>query len=138
LHVQVLTKTEKVVERWVVRNVVKGLLIERSSTMEEKKQALYEMLKEMRISFQESSNQYAKLAEEHWNKLSEDEKLFAFYNVCKRIYEADVVKRTSYRGSIYDVFGFDMESYVVGMECGYLEIHNLIGEALDSIKNDAP
>lgn len=61
-----------------------------------------------------------------WNELTEKERQDAFYAVCKRIYQGDIVDRGTYRYVIYDVFGFGPEMYGAGMDCGYMEIHNSI------------
>jgi hypothetical protein len=53
-------------------------------------------------------------------------KLKAFYAVTKRIHKADIEDNGTYRYALYDVFNFDESSYVIGMESGYLEIHNSI------------
>ncbi len=34
------------------------------------------------------------------------------------------------RYALYEVFGFDFSSYVIGMDCGYLDIHNLIFDGI--------
>ena len=67
---------------------------------------------------------YDSEANEFWNSLSEEDQLKCFYSVCKRIYEGEIINRGSYRHVLYDVFGFGLESYLVGMKCGYMEIHN--------------
>ena len=61
-----------------------------------------------------------------WNGLTEKERQDAFYAVCKRIYQGDIVDQGSYRYVIYDVFGFGPEMYGAGMDCGYMAIHNSI------------
>ena len=80
--------------------------------------------------FQEDMNmakdQYDSDAESFWNNLSYDDKLKAFYAVTKRIHKGDVQDKGSYRYVLYDVFDFDMDSYGVGMDSGYLDIHNSI------------
>jgi len=71
-----------------------------------------------------------------WNALSEKEREDAFYAVCKRVWQADGKDRGSYRYALYDVFGFDPGMYALGMECGYMSIHNAIfdGEQLNKMK----
>lgn len=80
--------------------------------------------------FQEDMNkakdQYDSDAESFWENLSYDDKLKAFYAVTKRIHKGDVQDKGSYRYVLYDVFDFDMDSYGVGMDSGYLDIHNSI------------
>jgi hypothetical protein len=71
-----------------------------------------------------------------WNGLTEEEREDAFYAVCKRIHEADLVNRGTYRHTLYDVFGFDMNMYGKGIDCGFMAIHNAIfdGEELQAMK----
>ena len=66
-----------------------------------------------------------------WNGLTEKEREDAFYAVCKRIHEGDMIQNGSYRYVLYDVFGFDAGMYGAGMDCGYMAIHNAIGEGED-------
>ena len=84
-----------------------------------------EML-EAQKAYKEATEQYAKDNEEWWVNLSEEEREKAFYAVCKRIHKADIEKAGSYRYALYQVFGFDMSMYGVGMDAGYMDIHNNI------------
>jgi hypothetical protein len=102
-----------------------------------KKLSLLDALQEVGKLQEESRNEYDEDAEKFWDSLSHDGQLKAFYSVCKRIYEGDVVKKGSYRYVLYDVFQFDMSSYGVGMECRYMELHNLIGEGLEKKSDKA-
>lgn len=74
----------------------------------------------------ESCDNFAKEANTFWDGLSYEDKLKAFYSVCKRIHKGDVIDRGSYRYVLYDTFGFDFDAYTIGMDCGYLDIHNYI------------
>ena len=85
----------------------------------------------------ESSDQYDKECDAYWNNLSYEDKLKAFYSVCKRINKGDVIERGSYRYVLYDVFGFGMDSYSIGMDCGYMVLHNLIQEGLEKTNDDS-
>ncbi len=78
--------------------------------------------------------EYESDCDKFWNGLTNEQKLMAFYSVCQKIHKADVVDQGSYRWALYDVFGFGMESYGAGMDCGYMEIHNLIGAGIDADK----
>jgi hypothetical protein len=73
-----------------------------------------------------ASLRYEKECEEYWDNLSYEDKLKAFYSVVKRLVKGEIKENRSYRGVLYDVFGFDMDSYGIGMECGYMELHNSI------------
>ena len=77
----------------------------------------------------------ADLEEDHdkfWNGLSKDDQLKAFCSVMRRLYNAEIEQRSSYRHTLYDVFGFGPESYVQAQVSGFLAIHNAIwdGERL--------
>lgn len=76
--------------------------------------------------YNRARDEYAVQAEAFWEDLSYEDKLKAFYSVCKRIKKGDLIDSGSYRYVLYEVFGFDMDSYVVGMDCGYMDIHNAI------------
>ena len=82
--------------------------------------------KALQEAYQEGTALYEKDCNDFWESLSYDDKLKAFYSVCKRLYQGEIKERRSYRGVLYDVFQFDMDSYGIGMECGYMELHNAI------------
>ena len=90
--------------------------------------ALYELYE----LFDDVEKKYEADCDMFWKNLSEEDKLKAFFSVCKRIYKGDVEDRRSYRGVLYDVFGFGSESYTIGMQCGYDDIHRLIQEGIHS------
>lgn len=75
---------------------------------------------------QEADARYAADCEKYWDSLSYDDKLMAFSSVVKRIVKGDIKDRGTYRYVLYDVFGFDMDSYGIGMQCGYMALHNSI------------
>src|SRR6056300_87931 len=83
-------------------------------------------LEELRQSFHQRTKQVAQEDYEWWNALPYEERLRAFRSVCRRIQQGDVIERGSYRHVLYEVFGFDADAYVDGMDCGYMDIHNLI------------
>ena len=64
--------------------------------------------------------------DEWWNSLSEREREDAFYAVVKRIYKGEVVDNGTYSHVLYETFKFGPHMYISGMDCGYLELHNLI------------
>ncbi len=69
-----------------------------------------------------------------WNNLSEKEREEAFYAVIKRMYKAEVADNGTYRWALYDVYGFEPSMYGMGMDCGYMAMHNIIGDGLDFTK----
>ena len=92
---------------------------------------LFEALSELREAQQKAHEEYEAKNDEWWNGLTEEEREDAFYAVIKRMYQAEVTDRRSYRGSLYDVFGFDMGMYSRGMDCGYLNLHNMIFDSFE-------
>jgi len=94
--------------------------------MTDKKRAAMEALMEIGKVMEESAKQYEAETDAWWKALSMEEQERAFFSVVKRIYQGEIVDRGSYRYVLYDVFGFGPESYSIGMECGYLELHNAI------------
>jgi len=89
-----------------------------------------EELKDLQKIYRESLEAYDIDSEKYWESLSYEDKLKVFYIVTKRIHKGDVIDRGSFRYVLYDTFGFDMDSYLVGMDSGYMEIHNAIAEGL--------
>ncbi len=64
--------------------------------------------------------------DEYWNSLSYEDQLKAFYSVVKRIHKGEVKDKGTYRYILYDIFGFGPESYALGMDCGFMDLHNAI------------
>lgn len=61
-----------------------------------------------------------------WNGLSKDDQMKAFYSVVKRLVDGELTQKGSYRYVLYEVFGFGAESYMLGMMCGFMALHNSI------------
>ena len=77
-----------------------------------------------------------RILEEHridtwWDGLSEQEREDAFYSVCKRIYQSEIKDKGTYRWALYDVFKFGPNMYMSGMNCGFMALHNAIGDGED-------
>lgn len=99
--------------------------------MDEDKEKALQELSDISQEFEKAYKQRDEENDAWWNGLTEKEREDAFYAVCKRIHEGDVVKGGSYRYVLYDVFGFDPGMYVDGMNCGYMAIHNSICDGED-------
>jgi hypothetical protein len=89
------------------------------------------LVTEAQQTFQQRTKQLAQEDYEWWNALPYEERLKAFRCVCRRIQQGDIVERGSYRHVLYEVFGFDADAYVDGMDCGYMDIHNLISRGFE-------
>ena len=83
-------------------------------------------LTELGQEMEKRKEQYEVENDAWWNGLTEKERQDAFYAVCKRIYQGEIIDQGSYRDILYNVFGFGPDMYGAGMDCGYMEIHNSI------------
>jgi hypothetical protein len=99
------------------------------------KKVLIDAMNDLRSLMEEGNILYEASCNEFWENLSYEDKLKAFYAVCKRIHKADIQERGSYRSTLYNVFDFGMDSYGIGMECGYMDIHNYIFAGIESDKD---
>ena len=88
-------------------------------------------MEKVRELYHDAMLKYEQNANEFWNNLEERDRELAFYHVLKQIHHGDVKRKGSYRTVLYDVFGFDEGMYGLGMDCGYMEIHNLIQQGLE-------
>ena len=87
-------------------------------------QELNRLQEEARVAREKENDDY-------WNNLSYEDQLKSFYSVVKRIYQGEIKDKGSYRWVLYDVFGFGPEAYVLGMDCGYMYLHNAIVDSED-------
>lgn len=65
-------------------------------------------------------------AELWWNGLSQRQQEFAFYSILRRLTQAELHDRNSYRGTLYTTFGFGTHMYSLAIDCGYMALHNSI------------
>lgn len=87
---------------------------------------------ELRKTFEDIQRRDEEDAESFWNGLSYDDKCNAFHAVVKRLVQGDIKDKGSYRYVLYDVFGFDADMYVRGMNCGYMTLHNSIFDGMEA------
>jgi len=92
---------------------------------------LLDMFSELGESMAEARKEYEGKLELWWQGLSQQEREDAFYAVIKRMHGAEVKDRGSYRYALYDVFDFDESMYGRGMDCGYMDLHNIIYDGID-------
>ena len=97
---------------------------------DEREKALH-ALSDLGQEMEKSRKQYEEENDAWWNGLSEQEREDDFFAVVKRIHKADLQDGGSYRYALYNVFGFDPGMYMKGMDCGYMAIHNAIGDGED-------
>ncbi len=66
------------------------------------------------------------LQEKFWAGLTLEQQLDAFCCVMRRLSKGELEDKRSYRGVLYDTFGFGPEAYAAAQMAGYLELHNCI------------
>jgi len=90
------------------------------------KKRFTEVFESVRDGFQDWEDDFAEERLTFWNSLSKDQQLLAFCEVISRLTKAELVEHRSYRGVLYDTFGFDLDSYVCAQVSGFLDLHNAI------------
>ena len=85
-----------------------------------------EKLSELSQVMEDQKLRFESKLDEWWNSLPEHEREWAFYSVVKRIYQGEIVDKGTYRYVLYDIFGFDAGMYALGMDCGFMALHNSI------------
>jgi len=92
----------------------------------DQKRSLTDSLESVRDVFQQWESEFAEERLTFWNGLTEQQQLLAFCEVVSRLVQAELVDKRSYRGVLYDTFGFGLESYVMAQVSGFLDLHNAI------------
>ena len=92
----------------------------------EKTEKMFAALNEMREVFEDVRRKNKDEADAFWNGLSYEDKCNAFHAVVERLVQGELKDKGSYRWVLYDVFGFDMDMYTRGMDCGFMQLHNSI------------
>jgi hypothetical protein len=75
---------------------------------------------------EEVQEQYTKKAKEYYDSLGIDNQLLLFFYITNIIFENYFKDNGSYRGLLYDKFGFGPEAYSLGMDSGMFSLHNAI------------
>ena len=100
--------------------------------MTDSRKKLTDILNELGEIQEEIEQQYDEDANALWNSLSVDNQILLFYYIIKQITEAELKDDfETYRTILYSRFGFPSESYMIGMMCGFLELHNSIVKRSD-------
>ena len=94
--------------------------------MNEDREKLLQELSDLAQEQESAKLRFESKVDSWWDNLTEQEREWAFYSVCKRIFKGEIADRGTYRYVLYDVFGFDKKMYTLGMDCGFMAIHNSI------------
>lgn len=97
-----------------------------------------EEYQELIQKIEQSTKLYDNECDVWWEDLTYEEKLKAFHSVVKRIVQAELKDKGTYRWALYNVFGFGPDAYSLGMDCGYMDLHNSIytSEDIERIKGN--
>ena len=73
---------------------------------------------------EEALEQYKQKANEYFQSLETDNQLLLFFHITNVIFENYFKDNSSYRGLLYNKFGFGPEAYTLGIDSGMFAIHN--------------
>lgn len=94
--------------------------------MDEKQEKALQSLHEVGQQFNKAMNEWQNTANSFWTGLEPEEQLMAFCAVIERLHKGELEEKRSYRGVLYDTFGWGPEAYATAQCAGYLDIHNSI------------
>ena len=75
---------------------------------------------------EEALEQFEQKAKEYYDSLGMDNQLLLFFYITNVIFKNYFKDNGSYRGLLYDKFGFGPEAYSLGMDSGMFALHNSI------------
>ena len=75
---------------------------------------------------EEALEQYKQKGKEYFESLEMDNQLLLFFYITNVIFENYFEDNGSYRGLLYDKFGFGPEAYSLGCDSGMFTLHNAI------------
>ena len=75
---------------------------------------------------EEALEQYEQKAKEYYDSLGMDNQLLLFFYITNVIFRNYFKDNGSYRGLLYNKFGFGPEAYSLGMDSGMFALHNSI------------
>jgi len=85
-----------------------------------------EEYKEFLKTEEEAQELYTQKAKEYFHSLGNDNQLLLFFYITNIIFENYFKDNGSYRGLLYDKFGFGPEAYSLGCDSGMFTLHNAI------------
>lgn len=94
--------------------------------MEDDREKIMQELSDSGQEFQALIEKEKQEMDAWWNDLSKEDQMKAFYSVVSRIVKGELEDQGSYRYVLYNVFGFDADAYLMGMNCGFMSLHNAI------------
>lgn len=93
---------------------------------ETKKQEVMDQLHETGREFAKAADSWQQMANSYFSGLEPEEQLWAFCAVVEKLCKGELDENRSYRGVLYDTFGWGPEAYAVAQHAGFLSLHNSI------------
>jgi hypothetical protein len=91
-----------------------------------KKQEVMDALHESGNVFAKAMDEYQQMANSYYSGLEPEEQLWAFCAIVEKLCQGELDEHRSYRGILYDVFGWGPEAYAAAQCSGFLSLHNSI------------
>ena len=95
-------------------------------TEEIKKQEVMDQLHETGNAFAKAMDEYQQMANSYYSGLEPEEQLWAFCSIVENLSKGELDENRSYRGILYETFGWGPESYAAAQCAGFLGLHNSI------------
>lgn len=95
-------------------------------TDEIEKQEVMDALHESGREFAKAANEYQSMCQTYYSGLEPEEQLMAFCAIVEKLCEGELDQGRSYRGVLYETFGWGPEAYAAAQCAGFLGLHNAI------------
>lgn len=95
-------------------------------TEEIKKQEVMDALHESGKDFNKAMDAYQQMANSYFSSLEPEEQLWAFCSIVDKLCQGELDEGRSYRGILYETFGWGPEAYAPAQCAGFLGLHNAI------------
>jgi len=91
-----------------------------------KKQEVLDALHESGKEIQKAYDEYQSMCRSFYSGLEPEEQLMAFCAIVEKLCQGELDEHRSYRGILYDTFGWGPEAYSAAQCAGFLGLHNSI------------
>lgn len=95
-------------------------------TEETTKQEVMDALHASGREFAKAADEWQQMANSYYSSLEPEEQLWAFCAVVEKLCKGELDENRSYRGILYETFGWGPEAYGAAQHAGFLGLHNSI------------
>ncbi len=95
-------------------------------TDELKKQEILDQLHESGREFAKAADEWQQMANSYYSSLEPEEQLWAFCAIVEKLCKGELDEKRSYRGVLYQTFGWGPGAYGAAQHAGFLSLHNSI------------